>query len=220
MATIVLNEPTLSFLIKQAYKNYGFVSAFIYGPQGVGKTTYGLKVLYYAYGSWDLALKYTLFDLETTKQLLENAFTNNRRIKAILLDDVGTWLIKYSWHRNPSIWFSKLFNMVRSVCSGVLFTSVEVSDIIKFIRDKVIFRVSVKKLSFDRSLAVGYKVNTLPSLDQYVEKIFEDEFGLSLPGYVRTYYELKRREALSSLFKAKKEGSLKQVEEAIFSIEA
>ena len=218
--TIVLNEPTLSFLIKQAYKNYGFVSAFIYGPQGVGKTTYGLKVLYYVYGSWELALKYTFFDLETTKQFLENAFTNNRRIKAILLDDVGTWLIKYSWRSNPSIWFSKLYNMIRTVCSGVIFTSVEVSDIIKFIRDKVIFRVSVSKVSPDTSLAIGYKVNTLPSLDQYVEKVFEDEFGLSLPGYVRTYYELKRRQALSSLFETKPKGSLKQVEEAIFSLEA
>jgi len=218
--TIVLSEPTLSYLIRKAYKNYGFVSAFIYGPQGVGKTTYGLKVLYYVYGSWDLALKYTFFDLEETKRTLENAFNNNKRIRAILLDDVGVWLIKYSWRSNPSIWFSKLYNMIRSVCSGVIFTSVEVSDIIKFIRDKVIFRVAVKKVSFDRSLAIGYKVNTLPSLDQYVERVFEDEFGLTLPSYVRSYYELKRREALSSLFKAKKEGSLKQVEEAIFSIEA
>jgi len=213
--TIVLNEPALSFLIKQAYRNYGFVSAFIYGPQGVGKTTYGLKVLYYVYGSWDLALKYTLFDLETTKQVLENAFNKSRRIKVILLDDVGTWLIKYSWHKNPAIWFSKLYNMIRTVCSGVIFTSVEVSDIIKFVRDKVVYRVPIKRIDQNTSLAIGYKVNTLPSLEQYVERIFEDEFGLKLPSYVRTYYEMKRREALANLFERKPKGSLKQVEEAI-----
>ena len=34
-----LSEPTLSYLIKKAYNDYSFVSAFVYGHQGVGKTT-------------------------------------------------------------------------------------------------------------------------------------------------------------------------------------
>jgi len=42
----------LARLISSAYKRYDFVSAFVIGPQGMGKTTYAMLVAYEVYGDW------------------------------------------------------------------------------------------------------------------------------------------------------------------------
>lgn len=199
--TITLTQTTLSLFINKAYENYSFVSAFIYGPQGVGKTTYALKTLYYVYGSWEEALNNTYFYIDNLLPRLKETFERGERIKAVLLDDAGVWLVKYYWRRDFSVWFSKFFNLIRTIVSGVIFTSVEVTDIVKFVRDKVMYRVNVMRISRDTSKAIGYRVKTNPMLEQYVERVFEDIFGLSLPEDVREKYEAKRREAIATLFK-------------------
>jgi len=198
--TVVLRKPTLSLFIDKAYENYGFVSAFIYGSQGSGKTTYALKTLYYVYGSWEEALNNTYFYIDDLLPRLYDTFNRGERIKAILLDDAGVWLMKYHWRKDFSVWFSKLFNLLRTIVSGVIFTSVEATDIVKFVRDKMMYRVYVIKISNTHSIAIGYKVNITPLLEQYVERIFEDTYSLKLPNDVREKYEAKRREAISTLF--------------------
>ncbi len=191
--------PTLSFFINSAHKNYSFVSAFIYGPQGVGKTTYALKTLYYVYKDWDCVLKHTFFDYESLINRLEEAFDKGERIKALLIDDAGLVFIKYLWRSSPSIWFSKLYNLIRSLATGVIFTSVEVTDIIKFIRDKVIYRVSMERVGPNESVATGYKVIITPMLESTVKRIFQDHVSLELPNEVREHYERIRRNVIGNL---------------------
>lgn len=209
--TKLIFQPTLSLFINNAYKEHSFVSAFIYGAQGVGKTTYGLKTLYYVYGSWKEALDNTYFYIDDLLPRLREAFDRGERIKAILLDDAGVWLVKYYWRRDFSIWFSKFFNLMRTIISGIIFTSVEVTDIIKFVRDKVMYRVHVMRTGENSSEAIGYRVRTSPLLEQYVERIFEDKFTLSLPDNVRREYEAKRRQAITTLFQELERSSSKQL---------
>lgn len=199
MPVIHLKIPVLSFFINRAYESYGFVSAFIYGPQGVGKTTYALKVLYYVYKDWDKVLENTYFYIDNLIPRLVECFKNNERIKAILLDDAGVWLLKYYWYKYFPIWFSKLFNLMRTICSGIIFTSVEVSDIVKFVRDKVRYRVAIRVVDDDVRKAIGYKVITLPTLERIVKRYFVDYFKLDLPSDVRREYESMRREAIERL---------------------
>jgi len=188
-------------LINYAYGHYGFVSFFIYGKQGTGKTTYCLKVLKEAYGDWDIVLKNTYFYIDTLIPRLKQCVKEGKRIKAILLDDAGVWLIKYQWFKRFPIWFGKLWNLMRTVCSGILFTSVEVCDIIKFVRDKIEYRISIVPLSDVERMAKAYKVRVLPSMDKIIEKAYYDYFTLRLPGDVRKEYEEMRREALERLMK-------------------
>ena len=190
---------TLSYFIKRAYENYGFVSAFIYGFQGVGKTTYGLKVLHGIYNDWDMVLDNTYFYIDNLLPKLKESYKSGERIKAILLDDAGVWLTKYYWYRHFSVWFSKFFNLIRTVSAGLLFTSVEVTDIVKFVRDKMVYRVAIIPENRLWRKAIGYKVVLLPSLDRIVVRYFADRFTLKLPSDVRKQYEEMRKEALEKL---------------------
>jgi len=190
---------TLSLFINSAYSSYGFCSAFVYGSQGVGKTTYALKVLYGVYGDWDKVLENTYFYIDNLIPRLKDCVKSGKRIKAILLDDAGVWLIKYHWRKDFSVWFSKLFNLIRTICSGIIFTSVEVSDIVKFVRDKVQYRVSIRVIDNLTREAIGYRVITLPTLERIVKRWFIDRFRLDLPGDVRKEYEEMRKEAIERL---------------------
>ena len=190
--------------ILNAYNSYGFVSAFIYGPQGCGKTTYALWVLREVYGNWDDVIDNTYFYIDSLIPRLKDCVKSGKRIKVVLLDDAGVWLIKYHWRREFSVWFSKLFNLIRTVCSGIIFTSVEASDIVKFVRDKVMFRVQIRVGGVDDSGVVwrearGYEVFVLPTLEHHIRWAFSDYYPLWLPGRVRERYEAKRREALERL---------------------
>jgi hypothetical protein len=194
------NKTSLALLIENAYNNYGFVSAFIYGHQGAGKTTYALKTLYYVYGDWDKALEYTFFDIRELENKLKWAFIKNKRIKAILLDDAGYSLIKYSWRDEYSQKIAKLFNLARTVVSGILFTSIETTDIIAFIRDKIMYPVSIRIVDKTYSEARGYRIYLSPLMEKIPKKVFRDLFIRRLPDHVYKKYEEKRREALANLF--------------------
>jgi len=216
---IKLKEPTLAHLIRKAHESYGFVSAFIYGHQGAGKTTYALKTLNAIYNNWDMVLKYTFLDGEKLISTLIEAYQNEERIKAILIDDAGLVFIKYSWYKDFSQWFSKLFNIIRTICSGVLLTSIEVTDIIKFVRDKVMYRVYVEKKAPKEAVAIGYKVKVLPSLEYIVERTFSDQVKLELPNEVRKQYEEYRKqvvgELLSEVRKPRKKEPIPDLEEIL-----
>ena len=227
---IRVSGPTLSLFIKNAIGSYSFVSAFIYGSQGAGKTTYGLKTLYHVYGSWDKALEHTYFFIDDLLPKLRDHFERGERIPAVLLDDAGVWLIKYHWRTDFNVWFSKLFNLMRTVVAGVIFTSVEATDIVKFVRDKVMYRVHVIRKAPKEAEAIGYRVFMTPLLEPMVKRVFADRVRLELPDYVRASYEKKRRDAMKRLFeelspkkgeitKLTKEEAEKELEELFKSLE-
>jgi len=203
MSGVHVRGSILGNIIFNAYYNYGFVSAFVYGSQGVGKTTYALKVMYNVYGDWDEVLGNTYFYVDDLIPRLHRCADEGKRIRCILLDDAGVWLIKYRWSERFSVWFCQLFNLIRTVCAGVIFTSVEVSDIVRFIRDKVIYRVSIRvpenpRDELDRE-AIGYRVFVTPTLQHWVKKVFIDRFTLRLPDDVRERYNEMRKEAIKRL---------------------
>jgi len=216
------NTTTLAYLINKAHENYGFVSAFIYGHQGVGKTTYALKTLYYVYGDWDKALEYTFFDVEDLMNKLKWAFLKIKkpqdRIKAVLLDDAGYSIIKYTWREDRSIQLSKFFNLARSVVSGIIFTSVETTDILAFIRDKIMYPISIRIVDKQYSEARGYRIYLSPLMEKLPKKVFRDLFIRRLPDHVYQEYEKKRKAALSKLFGLSQEEQLVESEEKLEEI--
>ena len=191
---------TPSKIIKREYKRYGFASFFVYGPQGSGKTTYSLKILKEVYGSYKDALRYLHFHLEPLIANLHAAFQAGTRYPSVIIDDAGIALLKYRWQRDAEQWFAKFYNLIRSVAGSIIFTSVEAEDIIKFVRNKVTYLVSIERMNDNISFARGYRRYLLPSGRYFVRLEFVDKFNLNIPESVRKEYENMRRAAINLLF--------------------
>ncbi|AQQ16864.1 ORF9 [Sulfolobus spindle-shaped virus 3] len=130
--------------IINAYKSNGFESAITFGKQGVGKTTYALKVakeVYQRLGhepdeSWQLALDSLFFELKDALQLMKIFRQNNRTIPIIIFDDAGIWLQKYLWYKEEMIKFYRIYNIIRNIVSGIIFTTPSPNDIAFYVREK------------------------------------------------------------------------------------
>ena len=140
--------------IVDAYNEYGFISAVIFGKQGAGKTTYAMKamrdVFYKLYNlntkdeAWEYVKKYYFFELPEALEVIYNAFENNERIPVILFDDAGIWLSKYQWYEKYMVLFYKLYALIRTRVSAVIFTSPSPDDIALFLREKGWIQIRIK----------------------------------------------------------------------------
>ena len=194
-----LNTTTLAYYIHNAIVNYDSVIAFIYGNQGAGKTTYALQTLYYIYGDWRKVIRHTYFNREDFERDLNEARKSGWRLEAVLLDDASLLFDKYSWRDQDIRAFNKLFNLIRSECAGVIFTSVNPNDITKYLRERVKLTIHITKISPNMSIATGYSLSTTPALQTVIKTTFKDYVPLYLPDKVRNYYEQKRNEALETI---------------------
>jgi hypothetical protein len=196
--------------IIDAYNEYGFISAVIFGKQGSGKTTYAMKamrdVFYKLYNlstkddAWQYVRKYYFFELPDALEVIYNAFENDQRIPVILFDDAGIWLSKYQWYEKYMIVFYKLYALIRTRVSAVIFTSPSPDDIALFLREKGWIQIRIKWSN---------KKDRIAEADLY-KKVFDrdsrgniitkaeytalDQFKVQLPdNFLKEYLE-KRRE--------------------------
>ncbi len=197
--------------ILKAFKNEGFVSAEIFGRQGIGKTTYALKVMREVYAHlgdpdpWSRALQFTFFDVRDVLPYLKEANQRRIRIPVILLDDAGIWLDKYEWRSEDMRNFAKLYKLMRTLVSGVLFTTPSENDLLKSIRDKSWYKVKIVRNGVNRDgkplgMAKLYvydirKVKT--RLESVVVERAIDEFSVHLRDDVyQRYQELRRSKGI------------------------
>ena len=207
--------------IVDAYNEYGFISAVIFGKQGSGKTTYAMKamrdVFYKLYNlntkdeAWEYVKKYYFFELPEALELIYNAFENNERIPVLLFDDAGIWLSKYQWYEKYMIVFYKFYALARTRVSAILFTSPSPDDIALFLREKGWIQIRIKWSN---------KKDRIAQADLY-KKVFDrdskgnittradytalDQFKVQLPdGFLNEYLE-KRRETERKLLEELKE---------------
>ncbi len=130
--------------IIEAYKTNGFESAIVFGKQGVGKTTYALKVakeVYQRLGhepheAWEFALDSLFFELKDALRLMKIFRENDRTIPVIIFDDAGLWLQKYKWQREDLMKFYEVYNIIRNIVSGLIFTTPSPNDITFYVREK------------------------------------------------------------------------------------
>jgi len=197
----------LSRKILSAYKRMDFECAFIIGPQGYGKTTYAMLVLYELYRDWDQVLRWTVFDPREVLDPFREALRSGKRIKAVLFDDAGIHLSKYLIHTGEegfrlTMVINALFNMIRTICAGVVFTSPDM-DILKELRKKS-WIVGTPAAPHGRSRPerqmILYRKKIHPSGKTYVAKLGIDEYRVDqIPSDVRKQYEEKRRAAIEPL---------------------
>lgn len=210
---------TLASLIKTAYKNNGIITAYIYGEFGYGKTSYALWVAYDVYGDWSKALANLHFSPRGLLSGIRSVISDNKRIPLIIMDDAGLWLDRLTWWEKDKVNFMKLFNLVRSITAGIIFTTPS-EELPRQIINKCFLRVWVSiaspeevplehlrgiraligkyRLGNSISVARGYSLKTLPSFFRFVKKQFIDYYPTHYPVYKE--YERKRREAIKHYY--------------------
>lgn len=197
----------LSKKILSAYRRYDFESAFIVGPQGYGKTTYAMLVLYELYRDWDAVLRWTVFDPREVLEPFREALRSGKRIRAVLFDDAGIHLSKYLIHTGEegfklTMVINALFNMIRTIAAGVIFTSPDM-DILKELRKKS-WIVGTPAAPHGRGKPerqmILYRKKIHPSGKVYVAKLGVDSYRIdAIPSDVRREYEEKRVRAMEPL---------------------
>jgi len=213
----------LSDLIRKAYRHNQVITAYVYGDFGFGKTSYALWIAYEVLGSWDKVLNHLFFTPIDAIKVLDRAIRKRERLKIIIMDDAGLWLDRLTWWEADKIAFMQFFNLIRSVASGVIFTTPS-QELPRQIARKCFFRIRVTPVPRERVVelmgrsgyeslvartkefglkplfcqATGYKLKLLPTFFEYVKKEFYDVYPYHYP--IFEAYEEKRRGALRSYF--------------------
>ena len=195
--------------IIEAYKTNGFESAIVFGKQGVGKTTYALKVakeVYQRLGhepheAWEFALDSLFFELKDALRLMKIFRENDRTIPVIIFDDAGLWLQKYEWQREDLMKFYKVYNIIRNIVSGLIFTTPSPNDITFYVREKgwklvKIIRNGSQKNGFSKAKA-KIAVNTITIKKGKVQNVVKwktiDDYTVHLPDWVFKEYQERRK---------------------------
>lgn len=197
----------LARMIKSAYKRYDFVSAFVIGPQGSGKTTYAMLVAYEVYKDWDAVLDHLYFDPREVLPEFERALETGERIPVVIFDDAGLHLSKYlisssreGFHLTRLL--NGLINLARTLVAGIIYTSPDM-DILKELRKKAWIMAEPTAphgLAKPDRLVKLYRKRIAPSGKVYVHKLGYDAYRLDqIPQRIREKYEEKRRKAMKPL---------------------
>ena len=200
----------MSKKILKEYEREGFVSMIIYGAQSSGKTSYALHIGKEVYGSWEEALNHLFFSPLDALNLLDETLEKGERVKLIIMDDAGMWLSKYEWWDEGKIRFSEFYEIVRSVCTCILFTSTNL-ELLKSLIGKIWYRAKVqqnipdnilKKVKIPSSqlklynLSKIYRLEELPSGKKIVKYYGFDIYPRYYPDWVKKEYEKIRFRAV------------------------
>jgi hypothetical protein len=201
----------LSKLITKAYTSEGFISALIFGPQGIGKTSYALHVAKEIYGSWRKALEHLFFNPKEAIDKLYSALEQEKRIPLIIMDDAGLWLGKSQWWKKEKIEFAEFFDIIRTVCSAVIFTT-PADNLISRLSHEIQLRIKVSPIDSELysqlkrqgynidvnnwRVAKIYRFSLSPLFQPIIKKQAYDIYPLRYPSDIKALYDKKRQEAV------------------------
>jgi len=183
--------------IKHAWRTLEFYGLIIYGPQGIGKTTYMLKVMYEIYRDWDKVFQYLVFSFDDLIDVMRQA--RERRIKVIGWDDAGIHGHKYMYffEKQAVMLISAWIDVVRTRIAGWLITTPNPSSLIKPVRESPGFnygKVMYTHGSGTSRLVKVYAKHWYPGGRIIARKLYYDYFHARLPDDVyKEYMEMRER---------------------------
>jgi len=196
----------------RAYNEESFFGLIIYGPQGIGKSTYMLKVMYEVLEDWGLVFENLAFSIDDVIDLIKR--TKRRRLTVVGLDDVGIHLHKYIAleDKDLSRLITNWVDVVRTKCSALLLTTVHPGNILKGVRESLGFHygrvLRIQGEPLFRAVKV-YRQVFVPPNETWLSSVYIDTFRCRLPNKVYDYYVKLRRE----FYERVEETLLKKVEE-------
>jgi adenylate kinase family enzyme len=196
--------------IISAYNNVGFISAVIFGKQGSGKTTYAFKVARDVFwklhnlankdDAWEYVRNAYFFELPHALDKIQDAIDNDYRIPLIIFDDAGIWLSKYVWYEDYMKVFYKIYAIIRTRVSAVIFTTPSPEDIAFFLREKGWYQIRVTMVNRTKMVARAtlyskdFGRDSSGNIVTKVKKKALDFFKVQLPDNIYKEYMQRRKE--------------------------
>ena len=176
------------------HEKEGFADALIFGDKGSGKSTYALISAYQVYNDWEEVFRHLVFDPEKAIRLIKEALEDGVRIPMLIMDDAGLWLGKSEWWEQRKIRFSEFYNVIREICSCVVFTTPS-DDIIGRLLKQIGLRIKITLSDEKLSIAKVYKVKISPLFQQYIKTLKQEVFVRHLPDETYERYKALKRKA-------------------------
>ncbi|MEM4685728.1 MAG: hypothetical protein QW133_06415, partial [Sulfolobales archaeon] len=179
--------------IARAWNRTDFFGLIITGEQGIGKSTYAIKVMLELYNNaWRIVRDRIFFALDELVEFLYKLHETNDRALCILWDDAGVHGHKYLYYddRKYVELLSGLADTVRTSVAGWLITTPTHSNIVISIRESPGFRIGqVRKFDSEttnRYIKV-YKKYETPTW-KYWRRVYIDKFTAHLPDEIYMEY--------------------------------
>jgi len=195
--------------ILRAWRAHEFYGLIVYGPQGIGKSSYMLQVMYQVYGDWDLVFENVIFSLDDLVDLIKMTKETDERLKLIGWDDAGIHGHKYVYFRKRDAvaLISAWLDVARTKVAGLIVTTVDPRNLLKPVRESLGMRYG-KVLRADahhRRAVRVYDQHLMPTGARFLRKSHVDFFNVYLPDDVyQRYLEMRKefyREAEERLLK-------------------
>lgn len=182
--------------IREAHRNNECQNYIVYGPLGVGKTSFALQVLMEIYGTDDpeILKKYFFFN---PVEFLRAMRSFHEQVPAVVWDDAGVWLYYLDFHNPVVKSIAKMMQIIRTKTSSVIFTTPSPTLVLGKLRAfpqtttvKIRKKWEQPRTLKDLRTAVAYRSWLLPDLQKLrVKKLYEDDFGVYLPHKIYEWYE-------------------------------
>ena len=187
---------------------YGFKSFIITGDRGIGKSSYGLRVVCEVYRklgyepipAWKESLNSCKFHINDVIDFLRESAMSDECKPVLLWDDVGIHASgsKYFLNMKMVDQLKAVLDTIRTAVSGLVMTCPTTQGLLSILKNYDDYKLII---NFDKSggynrAVTGYKWRTLPSGKRLIKTMYYDSYSCYLPNWVFNSYMKKRRAAL------------------------
>lgn len=176
--------------IRESHEHNECQNYIVYGPLGIGKTSYALTVLTELYKKEierdGLIQTISRYFFHTPLEMLQMVRKLDKQVMAIAGDDLGVWLYSLDYQKPLVKSIVKMFQMIRTKTSAVIMNTPTPTLILGKLRCfpqtitiKIKKKLSPEYRAFkDLRIATAYRAWLLPDLQKLrIKKLYIDEFS-------------------------------------------
>lgn len=180
-----------------------FVGATLYGERRIGKSVYGLMIMYQIYKDWDEVFKHIFFSIKDLTEFLMDCAKNDYKCPILMWDDSGVQGGRQMYHTNRILvhYLGAVFDVIGTALKGILLTTPDSENLIKVIRRANFYKVKVTpgRHQYDR-IATIYLPQRTPYEQFYLKVTAKDHFDVRLPEEIyHKYYEIRKQYSVTAL---------------------
>jgi len=188
-------------MINTLYAQNEFKPFIVYGPLGIGKSSYAMKCVAEVYGgidslNWEAVKTHLVFHPRDFVDYCTRMIEKGQRAKVLIWDDAGLWLNALEWNSSFIRAVTKYFNVARTNWAAIILTSPLPTYVTKKVRglpDAITIKIIKTKNDLDAPqrcrCAKGYRFWIAPDMVKSgVREIFEDKFTAILPNTFYYWY--------------------------------
>lgn len=198
---------TIQHYIRSAIKNKGWELILIWGPQGKGKSTLMLQLLYYIYGDWDKVLDHVVFKFNEFDDVVDADVEKYGRCRGLGWDDLGVHFNKSTkrWDKDV-LEFLDEFDAIRPRLAVMIGTLVQLDEPVAGLRKIATCEVCVPYLGFATFHKLFWRTHFKRAGENFVTKRMEAcPVWQPVPPEIFERYEKQRKFMVDEKHAARKE---------------